>query len=347
VSGATGFKLYKTAAGGAVGTELLYKTVGLVTTDIDTTPGTPTGAFPVINTAGNSGIYVPPAKFFPVQSTNLGQQQATIWRRGIRQTVDTYGAVPGNENIAGDLELEFLPDVIPYFMMASRLTVVRTGTSPNFVYTATPANSAMTSTTLSITEIKNNQVFGYTGLVVSSYTITVNDGVAMYRASLIGGTEATQTDPTEVYSATSVPIGAGQWDFKIPDTTAIFDVDTFEFQVEDNGEPQFRLKSNNRGAQWVKFGARNATLSFDRDFPNRAEFDLYKALTPTTVKVSGITDVNTGFDITLPKAIRNSYEVPLGGQGDVIRARQELQAVFDTTVSRAFQLIVRTQEVVT
>src|SRR6266566_6131705 len=33
VVGATGYRLYKTAAGGGVGTELLYKSVGLVVTD--------------------------------------------------------------------------------------------------------------------------------------------------------------------------------------------------------------------------------------------------------------------------------------------------------------------------
>ncbi len=188
------------------------------------------------------GTYVAPSKFFPVNTSNLRQNQSTIWRRGIRQTVDTFGAVFGNEWISGDIDMEFLTDVVPYFMYASRLTVVKTGTTPNFVYTGTPANNAMTGTTLSITEVKNSQVFAYTGIVVSSYTITVNDGIGIYRASLLGGTEATQTSPTVTYG-TNTPIGAGQWTFSIPDSTPILDVDTFEFQVEDNGEPQFRLKS--------------------------------------------------------------------------------------------------------
>ncbi len=293
-----------------------------------------------------SGTFLAATKFFPVNTSNLRQNQATQWRRGIRKTVDNYGAIPGNEWLSGDLEMEFLTDVVPYFMYASRLTVVKTGTTPNFVYTATPANNANTTTTLSITEVKNGQVFTYAGCAVSSYTITVSDGIGIYRCSLLGGTEATATAPTEVYG-TNTPFGAGMWDFKIPDTTAIFDVDTFEFQVEDNGEPQFRLKSNNRGAQWTKYGARNASLSFDRDFPNRTEFDLYKAYTPTTVKVSGTINANNGFDITIPQGVRNTYEIPLGGQGDVIRARQEMQCVFDNTTSRAFQIVVRSQENIT
>jgi len=291
-----------------------------------------------------SGTYVPPTKFFPVNSTNIRQNQATIWRRGIRQTVDTFGAVAGNEWTSGDIEMEFLHDVIPYFLMASRLTVVKSGTTPNFIYTATPADNANTGTTLSVTEVKNSAVFSYVGVAVSSYTITVNDGIAIYRCSVLGGTESTQVDPTELYSATSVPIGAGQWKFNIPDTTQIFDVDTFEFQVEDNGEPQFRLKDTNRGAQWVKYGARTAQLNYDRDFPDRTEFDLYKALTPTTVKVSGVLTASRGFDVTMPIGVRNTYEIPLGGQGDVIRARQEMMAVYDTATSRAFQIIVRSSE---
>jgi hypothetical protein len=292
------------------------------------------------------GTYVPPTKFFPANSFNFGQTQATIWRRGIRQTVDTYGGVPGNENTAGDVELEFLTDVVPYFLMASRLTVVKTGTTPNFVYTATPANNANAGQTLSITELKNDEVFAYTGVVVSSYTITQNDGIAIYRASLLGGTESSQSTPTPTYS-TNPPIGAGQWDIKIPNSTSIFDVGTFEFGVEDNGEPQFRLNNLSRGAQWIKYGERNSTLTIERDFPNRTEFDLYKALTPTTVKISGALNVNNGFDINLPIGIRNTYEIPLGGQGDVIVARQEMQVVYDTATSRAFQVVVRSPEDIT
>ncbi len=65
------------------------------------------------------------------------------------------------------------------------------------------------------------------------------------------------------------------------------------------------------------------------------------------MKISGVINANNGFDITIPQGIRNTYEVPLGGQGDVIRARQEMQCVFDTTTSRAFQIVVRSQENIT
>src|SRR5215467_1493851 len=51
VTGATGYKIYRTAASGATGTELLLATVGLVTTYNDAAVGSPAGAFPTINTA--------------------------------------------------------------------------------------------------------------------------------------------------------------------------------------------------------------------------------------------------------------------------------------------------------
>src|SRR5438034_1060002 len=154
VTGATGYKLYKTAAGGATGTELLYKTVGAVTTDIDTSPGTPTGAFPLLNSAYSPGTYTAPTKFFPLISESLVTPQATIWRRPIRNSADVIGAVAGNFNVQGDITAEFLEDVSIYLLGASRVSIVKSGSAPNFTYTITPSAIAIPAKTLSITAVR-------------------------------------------------------------------------------------------------------------------------------------------------------------------------------------------------
>jgi len=162
VTGATGYKLYKTAAGGASGTELLYRTVGLVTTDIDTTPGSPAGAFPQSNTAATPGVYAAPTKFFPFNSESLASTQETVFRRPIRQSADIIGAVPGFFHVEGDVEMEALEDVLVYFLYASRTLFVKTGTAPNFTYTITPTAAGIPNKTLSLTMVRNNIVFGFT-----------------------------------------------------------------------------------------------------------------------------------------------------------------------------------------
>src|SRR5262245_12341407 len=214
VTGATGYRLYKTAAGGATGTELFYKAVGLVTSDVDTSPGSPSGAFPTQNTATNPGVYVAPTKYIPFMSESLTSTQATIWRRPIRQSADIIGAVPGNFNVAGDISIEGMEDCVVYFLYGSRMSIVKTGTT-NLTYTCTPTANAIPYNTLSITVVRNGIVFGFTGCVVTSQTFTQNDGIFMYNFSIIGRDEAVQSLPTATWP-TTVPFGAGQWNIEIP-----------------------------------------------------------------------------------------------------------------------------------
>src|SRR5262245_63523522 len=70
LTGATGYKIYRTAAGGATGTELLITTLGVVTSFNDTTVGSPLGAFLVLNKASVSGTFVVATRFFTLKSAS-------------------------------------------------------------------------------------------------------------------------------------------------------------------------------------------------------------------------------------------------------------------------------------
>lgn len=344
VAGATGYKLYKTAAGGATGTELLYKTVGLVTSDVDTTPGTPTGAFPTANTAANPGVYVAPTKFIPFISESLVYQQATKWRRPIRRSVGVQSAIPGDAHVEGDISFELTEDVLPYFMMVSRMDVVRTGTT-NYTYTGTPNANATPARTMSITvERVSGVVFGYVGCIVSSFTININDGTLMYQAAIIGQDEASQAVPTPTWPTTT-PFGAGQYIIEIPTGTTVLDTDTFEFQVEDNGEPQYRLKNTGRGAQFVKYGERNCTLNFERDFTSRTDYDNFKSYTSAGLQITATKGINNSVVITTTNSMRDTYETNLSGQGDLVRAKVVFQNMVNATGAE-YSLVVKTQELV-
>jgi len=341
VTGATGYKIYRTAAGGATDTELLRATVGAVLLYDDIAVGVPSGAFPTINTAFAYGVYNVPTKFFPFNTESLKFDQATVWRRPIRQSVDVLGGVDGNVHVNGDIEMEALEDVIVYFILASRVAATKVVAGPNITYTFLPTPNATPVLSLSLTVVRNNEVFGYTGCVVSSFTVTPSDGLLMFNMSIIGSDETEQAMPSPVYTTTE-PFGAGQYEVNIAGTQ-VFDTDSFEFTVNDNAEPQFRLKNTGRGAQYVKFGERESTITMERDFFNRDDYDAFKALTAQAIFIEAEKTANNRVKVTAPVSIKNTYEVGLSGQGDLVRAAIEYMNVIDAS-GDSYAIEIATQE---
>jgi len=287
------------------------------------------------------GVYTAPTKYTPIDSESLKFVQDTTWRRPIRQSADVIGAVPGNARIEGDLNMEALEDVVPYFLMCSRLSVVKTG-STNYTYTCTPTAAAVPTKTMSATVVRNGQVFGYVGLVVSQFTFTIDDGMLKFNCSMIGQDEAAQSSPTPTWPST-IPFGAGQYNIQIPTSSQVFDADGFEFQVDDNGEAQYRLKDTGRGAQFVQYGERSVQLTMERDFIDRTEYDAFKALTAQSITLVASKGTNNKITLNMTTAIKDSYEVGLGGQGDLLRASITYQAPINAS-GVSYTVVVQTQE---
>lgn len=342
VAGATGYKIYRTAAGGATNTELLLTTLGAVTSFNDAAVGAPSGAFPTTNTAVTPGTYAAPTKFFPFTSESLQMMQDTVWRRPIRQSADIIGAVPGNQHVEGDLALESLEDVVLWFLWASRTTIVKSGSAPNFTYTVTPTAAAVANKTLSITLVRNGIVFGYTGVCLSSFTFGIDNGLLTFQTTVQGRDEAVQSVPVPTWPATT-PFGAGNYTIEVPTGVTVLDTDTFEFQVEDNAEAQFRLKSTGRGAQFIKYGERNSTMTMERDFESRSDYDLFKSVTAQSITLTATKGVNNSIVMLAPVAIKDTYEVGLSGQGDLVRAQIAYQNIIDGT-GKSWQITIKTQE---
>lgn len=342
VTGATGYKVYRTAAGGSTGTELLLATLGVVLTYADAAVGAPAGAFPTTNTAIAPGVYVAPTKFFPFTSESVVLTNETVWRRPIRQSADIIGAVAGNYSIGGELGLESLEDVVLYFLWASRTTIVKTGTTPNFVYTITPTPAAVANKTYSLTIVRNGVTFGYTGVCTSSFTFGIDNGLLTFKTNVMGRDEASQSLPTPTYP-TTVPFGAGSYTVEVPTGTTVLDTDTFEFTVEDNAEAQFRLKSTGRGAQFIKYGERASTMTMERDFEARTDFDLFKAVTSQSVTLTASKGSNNSIQLLAPVAIKDTYEVGLSSEGDLVRAAIAYQNIIDGT-GKSWQIVIKTQE---
>jgi hypothetical protein len=292
-----------------------------------------------------SGTYTAPTKYVPFNSESLTVANETNFRRAIRNSPDVTYAVPGNIHPEGDIEMDAFDDILPYFMMVSRMTVVKTGTTPNFTYTGTPNALAVPAKTMSITIVRDGIVFGYVGCVVSSFTIGMDDGTMTYTATIMANDEAVQSAPTPTWPTTT-PYGMGMYTIEIPTASTVTDTDTFEFQVEDNGEPQFRLKSTGRGANFIKFGEREVTLSVERDFQTRVEYDAFKAVTAQSIQITASKGANNNIVLLCAVSIKDSYEVNLSGQGDLVRAQVSYQCLVGPATP-SYLLTVKGQEDIT
>lgn len=345
VTDATDYRIFRTAVDGATGTELYLATVTAPTvTYTDTAPGTPTGAFPKINTAATPGVYAAPTKFFPLESESLTLPQQTNWRRPVMQTADIIGAVAGEHHVEGDIGMEVLEDVIPYFLSVARYVCVKTGSSPNFVYTFTPLSTALAPRSMSVTIVRNGQVFGFVGCQVSKFKLSVDNGLYKVTWSILGFDEGEESIPMPTFTSTT-PYGLGSYTIEIPQTTVVgCGIDTFSFDVDDSGTAEPRLCGTGQGAKIIYFGERNTKLSTTRDFEDRDDFDAYKALTSQSLKILASKGSNNSVELNAGVMIKDTYQVSLNGQGELLRAQIEYMLVRDPSTSRNHQIVVKTQE---
>jgi hypothetical protein len=278
-------------------------------------------------------------------SETLKQQQSTQYRTPIRHMVDILGAVQGDVHIEGDVVMEALPDVLPYWLDASRMTLVKTGASAPYTYTGTPNANALPTKTMSITVVRNGQVFGYTGCSVSQFKFEISNGILQVTWSLVGFNEAAQALPTDTYS-NDVPFGEGMYNIQMPTPTQIFDATDFAFTVNDNGTPNYRMRNDTVGASFINWGERQVTMDLTRDFLSRADYDLYKTLATQAVSFNA-THSTTSITITSPATIKDTHETNLDGQGNLIRSKVAYKSMWDTGTSRTYQIVVVTNELMT
>lgn len=291
-----------------------------------------------------SGVYEAPTKFFPIRTESLRWTQSTVWREVIRGVVAPIGAVPGNGNVEGDIDMELLPDVLPYFLRVARGSLVKVGLTPDFTYTFTPNAAAVPSNTASITVVRNGQVFAYTGAIVASQNYSVDDGMAVVTFSLLGREEQGAAVPASAFTDDG-PFGAGSYNLQIPTATQIFDADQFSLQIEDNANVENRLRTT-RGPAFISYGTRRATLSLERDFESKAEYTKFKDLTETSITLEMIRADNAArfCKFNMPVSIYDQYDVGLSGVGELIRASTSYVGVHDNTSGSDYSIEIGTDE---
>lgn len=301
-----------------------------------------------IESATAPGTYVAPTKFFPIQSETLDVQLENIKRRSIRAVNDVIGVVAGRSHVQGDVSFELSEDILPYFLYASRLSVVKSGTT-NYTYTATPTHGAIPTRTLSFTVVRNGIVFGYSGCVVSQMDYEASDnGVVTAKASIMGMSEAAQSAPTATFGTTA-PFGPGMFTIALPTGTTVYDMDKFTFSVNDAAACEWRLQSATTPS-YVRFGERTVTYKTEKDFVSRTEYDTYfKGVTALAgLDVTLSKGVNNSVAFSLPKPLPSTFDIAqLNSQGGLLRSSVEYDAVYDSSTARSYQIVVKTQENVT
>lgn len=293
--------------------------------------------------------YKAPQKYLPIISESLSTSEDTVFRRVLQGTVDPIGVKPGNESHEGTVQMEFLHDCIPYFLHAMRGTITKSGSGTDRVYKLLGSHEGSADKygqTLSITLVRNNVVFAYTGCVVGSLQLGITDGLLTATMNIMAADEAAQTAPAEVFP-TSVPFGAGEYDLQIPTASQIYDADTFTIEINDNAESQFRLQDERRGPWFIKFGEREVSATIDRDFDSRAQFDVFKDITAQsiTLRAEDADNDDRYMSFVMPACYIDSFDVSLSGSpGDLVRANTRYMGVHHAATGSSYTLEIGTSE---
>jgi hypothetical protein len=274
-----------------------------------------------------------------------------IYRMNIRGTADRTGAIQGYTHVEGDITFECAPDLLLYFLYASRMTPVKTGAGP-YTYTFAPSFAAQTSTaagagnrkTLSMLITRSGLPRGYVGCSVGQLAFSLDNGLLMCTASVIGTDEATQTAGTPTWPV-GEPVGPGDITLEVPTATARADAETFTLTINDNLTQAQRLNGQ-RKAAYATWGEREVTFGMDFDYSTLTDYTTFINQTNQAVSIKGIVTAATEeVTITLNGTFQDTHQVNLSSMGDIVRAHADYHAVAGAL--DAYTIVVKTAEIIT
>ncbi len=299
-----------------------------------------------------NGTYQAPVKYGAVLSESLQEVRTDSFRAPILGRAVATGKTPGRQHIAGDITMEALPEVMAYFLVASRWgeNVAKTGIGP-FVYTAMNDSIVHLKTnlrSLSIVVDRAGIGFAYLGCQVVQTTLNFGDGgVPMVTYSIVGQRQSEDYTPAPPTDTTELPFSVDECTLKIA-TIARGDVDaeSTEFVLNDNGEPKFNLTGQDR-ADYIKFGEFIGECSYEVDFENKADYAIWVARTAQELILNCTKGVNQILDLEFHGAMYDTFEVALTSLGDQVRGSAALRAIHDVTAGFAATMAITTDEDIT
>jgi len=297
------------------------------------------------------GTYKAPEKFAAVYSESVQEIRTDSYRVPMVGRAVASGKNPGRQHVAGDLTMEALPEVMAYFLLASRwgANVQKTGASAPFTYSAT--NSSVVhlkdnSRSLTLVADRAGVGFAYLGCQVVQTVINFGDGgVPMVTYSIIGQRQTEDYTPGAVVLPTELPFSVDETAIAIAGTSPRGDIDaeSTSFTLNDNGEPKFNLTGEDR-ADYVKFGEFIGESSYEIDFEDKADYAIWKARTAQEIILHCEKAANQIFDLEFHGAMYDTFEVSLSGIGDQVRASASARAVHNVAAGFAATLAITTDE---
>jgi hypothetical protein len=293
-----------------------------------------------LETAAAPGTWVTPAIWVPVLNENINYTEARYFSEAIRQQTIDQAAKRGYYHVEGTLGLELDTRTLPYFLHASRMGVVKTGAATPWTYNYSPASGATipaTNRTLSITLLRNQTWFAYTGCVVTNFDITINNGILEFNPTIMGTTDVAAgvitPTPTPAWTpaqilgaeAHSIAVGDGALLSPVAGVTAMASATVdqtfngFTFTSNDNGAAQNRINQS-RGAAYISFGKTEASVTTQLDFANRTDYDHFENADSKRLQFISSNGASDKVVINIYNSVFESYGVHLGAMADLVMA---------------------------
>ena len=303
---------------------------------METTYGTPSDPTAV---SPGAGVWM------PILDEALVYTETKYYSPQIRQQAMVSSVVPAPYHVEGPIHFEVDMNYLPYFLYASRHTVVKTGSGP-FTYTVTPTGAGATypggaARGMSILVVRNAVGFLYSGCVVSQFSFTINNGILECTASIIGLAEQ---DPHA--AATPTYIDASLFG---ADASAVY-VDTagltptfatqsvvfsgYTMDINHNAEAMNRITPT-RAANFIKYGVTDVGVTSDLDFLDKTEYNAFKASTLKAIKLEACKPGGAGtfaaateaLQITNFRSAYDQYTVDTKGMADLVSAAAVLKSL--------------------
>lgn len=282
-----------------------------------------------------TGIWV------PILDESLKYTETKYYSPQIREQTIVSDVKQSFYHVEGDIHMEVDVHFLPYFLYASRHTIVKTGPASGvYTYKAVPSNFGSaypggSARGLSITTVRNAIGFGYAGCVVGQWAFTINNGILEVTMSIQGLSEEAPgglgttswiapslfgADASSIYldaSGTAPAFAARDNSF-----------DGFTATLNYNAEAMNRIRPD-RKASFVKYGETEATFDTTLDFLNRTDYDFMVASNTRALRLESNKPGGTGtfaaateaFRLDMNRVSYDAYEVDTPAMGDLVAAR--------------------------
>lgn len=296
------------------------------------------------------GTYAIPTKFIPIRSESLVLVEDKIYRTNVRGLADRSGAVQGPTHVEGDITFEVTSDFLIYMFYGGRFGITKTGAMAPFTYTIVPTHITKPSTgigpsvnkTYSIYVLRADNPRGYLGCSISQLAFSLDNGMLMCTAGIMGIDEQTETSTASSFSGGGVPFPLSVNTLEVPTASPRADADSWTLTINDNLSPAFRL-SGQRKPSYLVWGEREISGGFEVDYDALTDYNAFIAQTQQTLHWKSINNAaSDSIDITANTQVFDSFQVNLGSIGDLQRAAVAYHAFYGST--DALTIVIKTNE---